>query len=111
VRSRALIIAFLAALVMPLAAVTPAAAQDSGDVAIAVSDNYFDANDVTVSVGATVTFTNVGFDEHTATADRGAFDSDILDPGQSYSYTFTTPGTYTYFCIFHDGMDGTITVI
>jgi plastocyanin len=39
--------------------------------------------------------------------------SGVIPPGKSYSLTFTTPGTYTYYCLFHDGptgMIGTVTV-
>ena len=32
-----------------------------------------------------------------------------LRPGDHYRYTFTTPGTYTYYCSYHDGMSATIT--
>jgi len=34
----------------------------------------------------------------------------LIGPGQSWSYTFTTPGTYEYYCIVHPYMIGHITV-
>jgi plastocyanin len=41
----------------------------------------------------------------------GAFqNSDTLGQGDTYSFVFTTPGTYSYFCGFHDSMTGTIVV-
>ena len=41
-----------------------------------------------------------------------AFDSGFIPPGGDYSYTFTVPGTYRYFCLPHEkaGMVGVIVV-
>ncbi|MGE5594746.1 MAG: plastocyanin/azurin family copper-binding protein [Hyphomicrobiales bacterium] len=50
---------------------------------------------------------------HTATSDAGvspAFDTGMLQPGQSGSVTFNSAGTFTYFCQVHPNMHGTITV-
>ena len=43
---------------------------------------------------------------------QGLFNSGILAPGQSYTFTFPKPGVYTYVCMLHaaEGMFGTITV-
>lgn len=82
--------------------------------------NAFSPNDKVVSLSSqnTVTWYNgdlgvygggVGTD-HRLAADDGSFDSDNLAPNGSYSVTFTTPGTYTYHCMYHEGMTGTITV-
>jgi plastocyanin len=47
---------------------------------------------------------------HTATASDGSFDSGNLNPGQSFSFTFATPGSFPYVCQYHAGMQGTIVV-
>ena len=47
---------------------------------------------------------------HTATSTTGAFDSGDLAQGESFSVTFTTPGTYDYFCTPHPTMTGQIVV-
>jgi plastocyanin len=47
---------------------------------------------------------------HTATATDRTFDSGILDPGKSYSYTFEKAGTFDYACLVHPQMKGTIVV-
>lgn len=65
---------------------------------------------LTVPRGATVTWTNKDSVVHTATADGGLFDSAGLTTGQSWSHTFTKPGTYQYGCSVHPNMRGTITV-
>ena len=38
------------------------------------------------------------------------FRSKALDTDDNYSFTFTTPGTYQYFCSLHPHMTGTIVV-
>ena len=70
----------------------------------------FSPNPLRVAVGTTVTATN---DEataipHTWTSDTGAWDSKQLEPGQSYSHTFTTAGTYSYHCNIHSFMTGQV---
>ena len=45
-----------------------------------------------------------------ALAPTQAFFSGLLQPGQRWQYTFTTPGIYPYFCSIHPGMDGVIIV-
>jgi plastocyanin len=86
----------------------PAAAEDT---AVNMIDNAFEAKDVTVSVGDTITWTNAGQLPHTATATDGAdFDSGSVAPGDTYEWTAEKAGAVTYVCTFHPGMEGTITV-
>ena len=40
----------------------------------------------------------------------GSFDSGNLSSGQSFSFSFSTPGYYSYACQYHAGMTGTIVV-
>jgi plastocyanin len=71
----------------------------------------YDPNDVTVTVGTTVTWTNTGAVAHTVTSDDGAaFDSGSLDPQAAFSFTPDTPGTFIYHCTFHPWMTATLTV-
>jgi plastocyanin len=83
-------------------------AQDSA--AVSIVDFAFQPASLEVAAGTTVTWTNTGQEKHTATADDGTFDSKNLQPGESFSYTFDTPGTYAYHCEIHPDMTGTITV-
>lgn len=50
---------------------------------------------VAVSVGGTVTWTNKGSSQHAVISGEGLFDQE-LSPGESFNYTFTKRGTYTY---------------
>src|SRR5438552_11585928 len=58
----------------------------------------YDPPTLTVNVGDKVTWKNSGEDVHTVTSDDGSFDSGDVKAGASWSYTFTKPGTYTYYC-------------
>ena len=54
-----------------------------------------------VAVGTTITFINKDNANHSATETHNLFDSGRIKSGDSYSYTFNTPGTYYFFCNYH----------
>lgn len=76
----------------------------------------YDPAEVTVSVGATVTWTNDDTAAHTVTSGTptdgpdGIFDSSIVMSGNTFEYTFEEAGDYDYFCIVHPWMTGKVTV-
>jgi plastocyanin len=82
----------------------------SGTVDVSIRTYAFQPQNVTLSPGTTVRWTNADVDPHTTTSDTGLWSSPTLSQGQSFQYTFNTPGTYTYHCDVHHGMTGTITV-
>jgi len=92
----------------PAPATQPAAATAT----VKITDFHFDPESVTVAHGASVTWVNQDDVPHTATAkgDKPLFDSKALDTDEHYSFTFTTAGTYTYYCKVHPHMTGTIIV-
>ncbi len=68
---------------------------------------------ITVVIGKnnTVYFTNDDPSIHTSTSDTaGVFDTGNINQGSSAQFTLTTPGTYTYHCVYHAWMQGTIIV-
>jgi plastocyanin len=79
-------------------------------VDISIVNFAFTPSPVTVPVGTTVTWTNNDLMTHTSTSATQVWDSGLLSPGQSFSFTFTTPGTFTYRCSPHPFMTGTIVV-
>jgi plastocyanin len=112
----------------PPASAPAAATQAQPSASVSMTDaNQFQPVTLTVSAGTTVTWTNSGSVQHTVTDDPSkavnaadatlpsgapAWDSGPVNGGQTFSQTFTTPGTYKYFCIPHEslGMVATITV-
>ena len=105
------------------------AAQSAGGGAVVkmTNQNTFSPATITIKKGETVTWQNASQTVHSATFDpskavkasdaelpKGVspFDSGLLQPGQTWSHTFTVAGTYKYFCIPHEalGMLGTVIV-
>jgi amicyanin len=78
--------------------------------AVQIIDFAFAPATLTVTVGDTVTWTNMDQVVHTATSTSGAFDSGDLGQGESYSLTFTAAGTYDYLCTPHPSMTGQVVV-
>ena len=77
---------------------------------IAIADFAFAPQDVSVPAGTKLTWTNDDPTPHTVTALEGEFGSDTLDPGDSFSFHFDRPGTYSYRCAIHPEMKGVVTV-
>jgi plastocyanin len=105
----------LAAAVIPTWTLTAAAqnAAPNAAAANAVSiDNFtFTPASLTVKAGTTVTWTNRDDIPHGIASSTNAFKkSKALDTDDSFSFSFTTPGTYQYFCYIHPHMVGTIVV-
>jgi plastocyanin len=74
-------------------------------------DNFtFGPQSVTIKAGTTVTWTNEDDIPHTVVATAKAFKSKVLDTDDKFSFTFTTAGSYEYFCSLHPHMTGTIVV-
>lgn len=76
---------------------------------VTIADFAFNAPEIRVSVGGSVTWTNSDDQAHTATS-SGNFDAGTIDPGQSSTVEFDTAGTFTYVCAFHPFMNGTVVV-
>lgn len=96
--------------------------------------HVFDPATLEVSAGQTVVWTNGSDESHTVTAFEDSFPAgaeyfssggaatedeandalpdELIDPGESFEFTFDEPGTYSYYCIPHrqDMMRGMIVV-
>src|SRR3989344_4393832 len=78
---------------------------------VTMGPNYFTPSSVTITAGDSVVWTNTDTMPHTVTSNTNAFNSGTMQPSATYSQTFNPPGTYQYYCAFHSGMVGTITVL
>ena len=74
------------------------------------TSNAFAPNPISVTAGATVTWTNNDTVAHTSTADNGQWNSGSIAPQGSFSRMFPAAGTFTYHCTIHPGMVGTVNV-
>jgi plastocyanin len=81
-----------------------------GANAVAIQNFAFNPATLNVQVGTKVTWKNLDSAAHHVVSDTGAFDSGVLNNGQSYSFTFNQAGNYPYHCSIHPSMKGTIVV-
>lgn len=77
---------------------------------VLMRNNSFSPGSLTVTVGTKVTWTNKDGMSHTVTSNTGLFDSGIITDNGVFTFTFTTAGTFPYFCQLHAGMSGTVVV-
>ena len=94
----------IAPLVALVALAAPTSAGAAKNVDVGVRDFEYLPDYVRVDPGDTVTWEVRPGQSHTITARRGQpapFDSGVKDPGQSFSFLFSTPGRYNYFCTIH----------
>ena len=73
-------------------------------------DNFSFGPDVTIAAGTTVTWTNKDDAPHVVASNSNLFKSKTLDTDERYSYTFTKPGTYVYYCTVHPRMVAKVVV-
>jgi plastocyanin len=85
------------------------AAQDASDV-ITIDNFTFTPKEFTVAVGTTVKWVNHDDIPHTVVEKKTTFRSKALDTDDSYSFTFTSAGTFDYFCGLHPHMVGQVIV-
>ena len=101
---------YLAILSMTALLISAPAASAQDEMTVSIQDFLFDPDQITVAPGTTVTWVNDGEEPHTSTADDGMWDSGTLQPGESYSFTFDEPGSYSYFCEIHPDMTASVKV-
>ena len=95
---------------MPSAPSGPPSTNPVVSDSVTIHNFAFGPQVVSVKAGATVHWANHDTEAHTVTSDTGVFGSLVLQPGVSYSYTFTKPGTYSYHCSIHPFMTGKVVV-
>jgi plastocyanin len=89
------------------AAAPPPAEPPAGEEVVIDMQNFaFSETTLTIPVGTTVVWRNLDTVQHSATADDGSFDTGLFDGGQEARVTFSTPGTFAYYCLLHGGPGG-----
>ena len=81
-----------------------------GETAVKIDNFSFTPNTITVSVGSTVRWTNHDDVPHNVMNEDKSIKSKTLDTNDNFSYTFSKPGTYSYYCSIHPRMIGKIVV-
>lgn len=75
---------------------------------ITIQNFLFNPAELSIKKGDTVTWTNQDSMAHKISGN--GFQSDALNKGQSFSFTFNTAGTFDYICSIHPSMKGKIIV-
>jgi plastocyanin len=95
---------------VPSLAMSPIDKPASG-AAVKIDNFSFGPATITIPAGSTVTWTNDDDVPHVVTSDDNKmFKSKALDTDDHFSFTFTKPGTYNYYCAIHPKMTATIVV-
>src|SRR5208283_2131456 len=83
----------------------------ASEVAVKIDNFSFSPATITVPAGTTVRWTNRDDIPHTVVSDdKTTFKSKVMDTDEQFTYTFTKPGTYGYFCSIHPKMTGKVVV-
>ena len=85
---------------------------EAAETRVTIEDFKFSPEKLNVRPGTTVTWVNKDDEPHSATSSEKPkrFDSGVLDSEKSFSFTFTEPGSFAYFCKLHPHMTGLIVV-
>jgi plastocyanin len=100
---------------------SPTPSPATGQATVVMQNIAFNPANITIHVGQQVVWVNNDSAPHTTTSGSctgntctpsPGWDSGTLNPGQSFSHTFDTAGTFPYFCRIHGAaMQGTVTVM
>jgi len=97
--------------VLSAVAVTHAADNSPSEKTVQIDNFNFSPAVITVPVGTTIRWTNRDDIPHTVVSDdHSTFKSKPMDTDEQFTFTFTKPGTYSYFCSIHPKMTGKIVV-
>src|SRR5436190_1460354 len=94
----------------PVDRLPAAAAVQTADTEVRIDNFAFAPQRTAVKAGTTVTWINEDDTPHTVVSSGKFFKSKALDTEDKFSFTFTTAGTYEYFCSLHPHMTGVVVV-
>jgi plastocyanin len=77
---------------------------------VSIENLTFEPSSLETTLGTKVTWTNNDSTAHTVTSDIGAFSSPLLQPGETFEFTFFETGTIPYHCNINPTIKATITV-
>jgi plastocyanin len=102
--------AALVAVALAAATLLCSGARSAEHAEVTIDNFTFAPKTLTVKAGTTVTWRNEDDIPHTVASSTRVFKSQPLDTDDRFSFTFTEPGSYEYFCSLHARMTGTIVV-
>ena len=110
IKSRSRVATAFGVVLLVAAATFAARSAPTADAEVDIDQFTFLPQRITVKAGTTVTWSNEDDVPHTVASSSKVFKSKALDTGDKFSFTFTTPGAYQYFCSVHPYMTGAVVV-
>jgi plastocyanin len=110
IKSRSRVATAFGVVLLVAAATFAARSAPATDAEVDIDQFTFLPQRITVKAGTTVTWINEDDVPHTVASSSKVFKSKALDTGDKFSFTFTTPDTYEYFCSLHPHMTGAVVV-
>ena len=110
IKSRSRVATAFGVVLLVAAATFAARSAPATDAEVDIDQFTFLPQRITVKAGTTVTWINEDDIPHTVASSTKQFKSKALNTDDKFSFTFSTPGTYDYFCSLHPHMTGTILV-
>ena len=110
IKSRSCVATAFGVVLLVAAATFAAWSAPATDAEVDIDQFTFLPQRITVKAGTTVTWINEDDVPHTIVSSSKVFKSKALDTADKFSFTFTTPGTYDYFCSVHPHMTGAVVV-
>lgn len=95
---------------LPVRPVAANGAHSAANANVTIDNFTFTPQTLTVKVGTKITWTNHDDIPHAIMSENADFHSKALDTDDSFSFTPTKPGTYSYFCSLHPKMTATVVV-
>ena len=77
---------------------------------VTIENMRFQPEALTVARGDTIVWVNKDLVPHTATSEKGGFDSKMIQAGKSWTYTVRKKGEFAYVCTYHPTMKGMLSV-
>lgn len=98
---------------LPEMNLNPAIVSSDDEFKVIIEDGSFQPSAITIPAGSKVEWHNQGEIQHTVVSDDPQslpLSSGLIMPGKRYSFTFNTPGVYSYHCSIQEEMRGKIIV-
>ena len=68
------------------------------NITLHIQGDFTSSDKLSVPIGTTITWINDDIKDHKIISKTGVFDSEIIEPGEKFSYTFSDTGNYKYIC-------------
>ena len=101
---------FAASMLAWTCGIATAGTPSSAGVKVSIANFAFVPQEITIAPGDAVTWSNDDGSPHAIAFKDGSDGTKSLFPGETFVRVFVQPGSYDYFCSFHNFMTGRVIV-